>query len=104
MVDQLTSVFRDIFGIVPNGRAIGYVKPYPDHFDLVPYPPKYRVPDFTKFSGQDGTTTIEHIDRYIAQLGMAQTFEELRVRLFSLSLVGSAFSWYSSLLARSIHS
>src|SRR5579859_1363637 len=35
---------------------------------------------------------------------MTGTSEELRVRLFSLSLSSSAFSWYSSLPAKSIHS
>jgi hypothetical protein len=35
MVDQLTAVLRDRFSITPKGKAIGYVKPYLDHFDLI---------------------------------------------------------------------
>ncbi|KAK1645561.1 hypothetical protein QYE76_063366 [Lolium multiflorum] len=93
---------RDQFGILPKKRMIGYSKPYPNDYDLIPLPPKYRLPDFTKFSGSEGTSSIEHVSRYLAQLGMVSASDELRVRFFSQSLTGPTFGWYTSLLPDSI--
>ncbi|TKC12036.1 hypothetical protein FA727_23640, partial [Robertmurraya kyonggiensis] len=60
--------------------------------------------DFVKFSGEDERTTWEHISQYIAQLGEIGNYEAFRVRLFSLSLTGTAFAWFSSLAPGSIMS
>ncbi|KAK1604960.1 hypothetical protein QYE76_028633 [Lolium multiflorum] len=49
-VDQISAILRDQFGMVPKRRAIGYSKPYPNEYDLIPLPPKYRLPEFSKFS------------------------------------------------------
>ncbi|KAK1613552.1 hypothetical protein QYE76_019069 [Lolium multiflorum] len=68
--DQISAVLRDQFGILPKKKIIGYSKPYPNEFDLIPLPPKYRLPDFNKFSGSEGSSSIEHVSRYLAQLGM----------------------------------
>ncbi|KAK1698879.1 hypothetical protein QYE76_015576 [Lolium multiflorum] len=94
---------RDQFGILPKKKIIGYSKPYPNEFDLIPLPPKYRLPDFNKFSGTEGASSIEHVSRYLAQLGMASASDQLRVRCFSL-LTGPAFGWYTSLQPNSVQS
>ena len=39
-------------------------------------------------------STFEHISQYLTQLGEAGSINELKVRLFSLSLTGTAFSWF----------
>jgi hypothetical protein len=70
----------------------------------VAFPPGWHKPDFVKFSGDDNRTTWEHIRQYTAQLGEASTFNSLKVRLFSLSLTGTAFAWFSSLAPNSIDS
>jgi hypothetical protein len=59
--EQITVILRDQFGILPKRRAIGYTKPYPSDYDLIPLPPKYRLPEFTKFSGAEGSSSIEHV-------------------------------------------
>ncbi|KAK1693462.1 hypothetical protein QYE76_010159 [Lolium multiflorum] len=100
--DQISTILRGQFGMMPKRRAVGYSKPYPDDYEMIPLPPKYRLPDFSKFSGSDGSSSIEHISRYLAQLGPASVSDQLRVRLFSQSLTGSAFGWYTSLPANSI--
>ena len=64
---------------------------------MVPYPTRWRIPNFIKFSGDDNWSTWEHINQYVAQLGEASSSNALRVCLFSLSLTGTAFSWFSSL-------
>ncbi|KAK1664743.1 hypothetical protein QYE76_052902 [Lolium multiflorum] len=102
--DQISAVLRDQFGILPKKKIIGYSKPYPNEFDLIPLPPKYRLPDFNKFSGSEGSSSIEHVSRYLAQLGMASASDQLRVRCFSQSLTGPAFGWYTSLQPNSVQS
>jgi hypothetical protein len=95
-VDQISTILRDQFGILPK-RMIGYTKPYPSDYDLIPLPPKYRLPKITKFNGSEGSSSIEHVSRYLAQLGMISVLDPLRVRFFSGSLTRPAFGWYTSL-------
>jgi hypothetical protein len=101
--EQISAILRDQFGILPKRRAIGYTKPYPSDYDLIPLLPKYRLPEFTKFSGAEGSSSIEHVSRYLAQLGMISVSDPLRVRFFSQSLTGPAFGWYTSLGPDLIH-
>jgi hypothetical protein len=100
--DQISAILRDQFGILPKRRTIGYTKPYPSDYDLIPLPPKYRLPEFTKFNGSEGSSSIEHVSRYLAQLGMISISDPLRVRFFSHSPTGPAFGWYTSLGPNSI--
>ena len=71
-------------------------------YDLVALLMNYRLPEFAKFTSQDSTSTIEHVSRYLTQLGEASIEEAHRVRFFSLSLSGLAFTWFSSLAVNSI--
>jgi hypothetical protein len=81
--DQINAILRDQFGILPKRRTIGYTKLYPSDYDLIPLPPKYQLPEFTKFNGSEGSRSIEHMRRYLAQLGMISVSDPLRVRFFS---------------------
>ena len=76
-----------------------YKTPYPTAYDQIPLPHKYKMPDFTKFSGQGEVSTMEHVNRFLLQLGEIGNRDALRVRLFSLSLSGSAFAWFPTLPA-----
>jgi hypothetical protein len=96
-VDQISAILRDQFGILPKRQAIGYTKLYPNEYDLIPMPPKYRLSEFTKFSGVEGSSSIEHVSRYLVQLGMISVLDPLRVRFFSQSLIALAFGWHTSL-------
>ncbi|KAK1645578.1 hypothetical protein QYE76_063383 [Lolium multiflorum] len=100
--DQICTILKDQFGMMPKRKTFGYTKPYPNDYELIPLPPKYRLPDFTKFSGSDGSSSIEHVSRYLAQLGTISASDELRVRFFAQSLTGSAFGWYTSLPPNSV--
>ncbi|XP_059671115.1 uncharacterized protein LOC132316659 [Cornus florida] len=53
-------------------------------------------------SGEEHFSTVQHIARFTAQCGEAGLSPWLRMRLFSSSLAGAAFEWYSNLLANSI--
>jgi hypothetical protein len=93
---------RDQFEIKPKVNTYSYRTPYSPAYDLISLPNRYKVPDFTKFSGQDDTSTIEHVNRFIIHCGEAASRDELRVRLFSSFLSGSAFTWFISLPPNSI--
>jgi hypothetical protein len=101
--EQVASMVKNKFGI-DMGNSRLYQKTYKANFDLMAYPPGWCVPDFIEFSGEDNRTTLEHIRQYIAQQGEASAHESFKVRLFSLSLMGTAFAWFSSLAPNSIDS
>jgi hypothetical protein len=62
---QITRTLRE-FGFTHKGRARVYQKPYPEYFDVVPYPREFRVPDFTKFTSDDARTTCVHVGQFLA--------------------------------------
>jgi len=62
---------RDKFRIKPKVNTYSYRTPYPPAYDLIPLPNQYKVPEFTKFSGQDDTSTMEHVNRFIIRYGEA---------------------------------
>lgn len=62
---------KENLGIDIQGDTTVYQKLYPSHFDWAPSPPKFRFPDFIKFSGEDSRSTREHVSQYLAQLGEA---------------------------------
>nr|ABA92716.2 retrotransposon protein, putative, unclassified [Oryza sativa Japonica Group] len=80
-----------------------YRHPYPEWFERVPLPARYKVPDISNFSGQDNVSTYEHVNRFLAQCGEASAVDALRVRLFPFSLSGLAFTWFSSLPYNSVN-
>jgi hypothetical protein len=82
-VDQISAFLRDQFGILPKRRTIDYTKPYPSDYDLIPLSPKYRLLEFTKFNGSEGSSSIEHVSRYLVQLRMISVSNPLWVRFFS---------------------
>jgi hypothetical protein len=95
---------QETFRVELSSKSCSYQKPYPSHFDLVPYPIGWRTPDFVKFSGEDNRTIWEHVTQYLAQLGEVGSIDALKIHLFPLSLIGTAFSWFSSLSPNSVDS
>jgi hypothetical protein len=60
------------------------------------------VSEFSKFSGEDGKTTLEHVGKFILQCGEASANDAFKLRMFPLSLFGTAFTWFTSLAPNSI--
>jgi hypothetical protein len=92
LTNQLAIILRESFSIEPKGRGRVYQKLYPDYYDQLPYPRGYGVPEFTKFSGEDNKTTLEHVGQFILQCGEASANDVIKLRIFSLSLSGTAFT------------
>jgi hypothetical protein len=53
--------------------------------------------DLAKFTGDDTKTTYEHIGRFLAQVNDVGITDVHKIRMFTLSLTGAAFNWFTSL-------
>jgi hypothetical protein len=91
LINQLDTIPRESFGIEPKGRGRVYKKLYPDYYDQLHYSRGYRFLEFAKFSEEDDKTTLEHVDQFILQCGEASANDALKLRMFPLSLSGTAF-------------
>jgi hypothetical protein len=89
--EEIATMMKNRLG-VDMGNTRLYQKPYRANFDYVAFPPGWCMPDFVKFSGDDNRRTWKHISQYTTQFGEIGTFNSLNVRLFSLSLTGTAFA------------
>jgi hypothetical protein len=102
--EEMAELFRDRLGVSVVRVGQSYQKPYDHRFDIVPYPQGARIPEFSKFPYENGRSTHELIGQFLAHLGELVDGEAFRVRLFSLSLTGTAFAWYVALPPNSINS
>jgi hypothetical protein len=102
LTTQLATILRESFGIEPKGRGRVYQKCYPNYYDQLPYPRGHRAPKFSKFSWEDGKTTLEHVSQFILQCGEVSAHDDLKLKMFSLSLSVSDFTWFTFLAHNSI--
>jgi hypothetical protein len=102
LTNQLATILRESFDIEPKGRGCIYQKLYPNYYDQLPYHRGYRVHEFSKFSGEDGKSTLEHVGQFILQCGEASANDTLKLKMFPLFLCGTAFTWFTSLAPNSI--
>jgi hypothetical protein len=103
LVQRMTNVLQNQFGLKPKNQGHVYTPPFPEWYHRVALPNRVKVPtEFTKFSGQDDTSTVEHIARYLMQLGEASADDAFRIKYFPLSLTCPMFTWFISLPAHSI--
>jgi hypothetical protein len=91
LIGHFSEMLQKQYEIKPKQQSCMYMTPYPSGYDQIPFPPRFKVLDFTKFSGQDETSTMEHITLFIIQSGEAGNIDALRIRLFTSSLSGPAF-------------
>ncbi|CAL2227449.1 unnamed protein product [Prunus armeniaca] len=79
----------------------GYRKPFPSHYDAIPFPKGYQRPIFDKFDGVS-SSPHEHLAHFYSACGETSQSDALLVRQFVQSLKGSAFTWYTQLPPGSI--
>jgi len=48
---KIAEVMREQFGLRPKQQSVMYKTPYSPAYNQIPLPHKYKMPDFTKFSG-----------------------------------------------------
>jgi hypothetical protein len=79
LVQKMVDVLQNQFGLKPKMQGPAYTPPFPEWYHEVILPLRVKPPtEFTKFSGQDDTSTVEHIARYLMQLGEASADEAIR--------------------------
>jgi transposase len=72
MMQKMVDVLQNQFGLKPKIQGQAYTPPFPEWYNRVVLPHRVKaLADFTKFSRQDDTSTVEHIARYLMQLGEA---------------------------------
>ncbi|KAJ1399321.1 Retrotransposon gag domain [Sesbania bispinosa] len=98
---NLTSLVSSLSAQVKAGSAA----PRGEHMRtlnvlMAPYPSGYQPPTFRKFDGTESTR--EHLMSFLDDLGVHIDNANLRLKEFSKSLSGRAFTWYSKLRPSSI--
>ncbi|XP_058722078.1 uncharacterized protein LOC131593551 [Vicia villosa] len=81
-----------------------YVSPLAEFILQTELPRRTKVPKYTKFGGESGESTIEHISRYLTESWDLAHNESLRVKNFPSSLTKAAFTWFTSLAPNTIDS
>jgi hypothetical protein len=62
LVQKMADVLQNQFGLKPKMQGPSYTPPFPEWYHRVILPPRVKPPtEFTKFSGQDDTSTVKHI-------------------------------------------
>jgi hypothetical protein len=103
LVQKMADLMQNQIGLKPKMQGPTCTPPFPKWYYNVILPPRVKPPtEFTKFSGQDDTSTVEHIARYLMQLGECSSEEAFRVRYFPMSLTGATFQWFSSFPPQSV--
>lgn len=91
-----------------NGVNVGlhrpnYTSPLSEYVSQIEFPRGWKVPKFTKFSGDTSESTIKHIAGYLTKVEDIANNENLRIRYFPSSLTKNAFTWFIMLPVNSIH-
>ncbi|XP_057451727.1 uncharacterized protein LOC130743492 [Lotus japonicus] len=92
-----------------HGFNVGYVNrpnftsPFSEVVLQAELPRGGKVPKVTKFSGGTGESTVEHIARYLLEIGDLANNEQLKMKYFPSSLTKNAFTWFTTLPPNSIH-
>jgi hypothetical protein len=101
--EEMLEIFRQTFGTEPKTKNRSYQRPYPDNYEYIPYQQGFKIPEFTKFSGDDGRSTLEHIGQFTIQCGAVASNDICKMRLFPLSVSGATFTWFISLPPNSVY-
>jgi hypothetical protein len=81
LVQRMTEVLQNQFGLNPKNQGHVYTPLFPEWYQRVALPNRVKVStEFTKFPGKDDINTMEHIARYLMQLGEASADEAYRIR------------------------
>jgi hypothetical protein len=66
LAQKMAELMQSQFGLKPKMQGPAYTPPFPEWYYNVILPPRVKPPtEFTKFSRQDDTSTVEHIARYL---------------------------------------
>src|ERR1043165_2793487 len=81
-----------------------YSSPLSEYILQTKNPRGWKIPKYTKFGGEMGESTVEHIARYLTESGDMANNKGLRVKHFPSSLTKATFTWFTTLPPDSIDS
>ncbi|XP_058768628.1 uncharacterized protein LOC131642391 [Vicia villosa] len=81
-----------------------YSSPLAEYIVQTENPRGWKIPKYTKFGGETGESTVEHIARYLTESRDMANNESLRVKHFPSSLTKAAFTWFTTLPPNSVNS
>src|ERR1044072_8629819 len=81
-----------------------YSSPLSEYILQTENPRGWKIPKYTKFGGETGESTVEHIARYLNESGDMANNEGLRVKHFPSSFNKASFTWFTTLPPDSIDS
>ncbi|XP_058778195.1 uncharacterized protein LOC131652365, partial [Vicia villosa] len=105
--NNISNVVEQI--LVQNGINVGlhrpnFVSPLSEYVRQTELPRGWKIPKFTKFAGETGESTVEHIARFQTEAGELANNENLKVKYFPSSLTKNAFTWFTTLPPQSVFS
>jgi hypothetical protein len=62
-----------------------FVSALSEHVLMTELPKNWKVPKFTKFAGETNESTVEHIARYLMEVGDIANNENLKMKYYSLT-------------------
>src|SRR4051812_2388097 len=103
--NNISNVVEQI--LVQNGINVGlhrpnFVSPLSEYVRQTELPRGWKVPKFTKFAGETGELTVEHIARFQTEAGEIANNENLKMKYFPSSLTKNAFTWFTTLSPQSL--
>ncbi|XP_058725145.1 uncharacterized protein LOC131596500 [Vicia villosa] len=98
--NNISNVVEQI--LVQNGINVGlhrpnFVSPLSEYVRQTELPRGWKVPKFTKFAGETGESTVEHVARFQTEAGDLANNENLKMKYFPTSLTKNAFTWFTTL-------
>src|SRR4051812_34262749 len=105
--NNISNVVEQI--LVQNGINVGlhrpnFASPLSEYVRQTELPRGWKVPKFTKFAGETGESTVEHIARFQTEAGEIANNENLKMKYFPSSLTKNAFTWFTTLSPQSLFS
>lgn len=102
MAARSKGLWREM-GVNVGMRMPNYTSPLFGYVLQTELPRGWKVPKFTKFSGDTRESTVEYIVRYLIEARDIANNEGLRIRYFPSSLMKNVFTWFTTLPTNSIH-
>ncbi|XP_058724676.1 uncharacterized protein LOC131596119, partial [Vicia villosa] len=105
--NNISNVVEQI--LVQNGINVAlhrpnFVSPLSEYVRQTELPRGWKIPKFTKFAGETGESTVEHIARFQTEAGELANNENLKMKYFPSSLTKNAFTWFTTLPPQSLFS
>ncbi|XP_057734318.1 uncharacterized protein LOC130949682 [Arachis stenosperma] len=104
---QVTRIAEDVLNRV--GLNVGFmnqphfVSAFSQVVQMAEVPRRVKNPKITtKFAGEVGESTTEHVARYLVEIGNLANDENLKMKFFPSSLTKNAFTWFLNLRPNSI--